>query len=285
MSQYYIATRASFDDMHKAVGNRVSRLNQKMATTLRQAAMSLDIKQKTKDGGRLEFYCVDQAGFDTLTDSKAKTFALLKGAGTIRPLAWLDRAALQTAINQVNAKYSGRMDYQTHQRYLRELRDTTQALLTKLEDDAPTARPVRAVLPANPFKVGDLLSYEWPYSAPKGFEVLSNCRVARVSKAYVWLEIVSFKDHMGVQGVWSNTDTAQQAFRNVQAYGTTQQGDNHGHFIPLEQNTEVLEWRPQRDHQGRLVRHRWDKVTNWRRKPQPAGTPTGYCYGYEPRWD
>lgn len=285
MAQYYIATRASFADMHAAVGNRVSRLNQKMATTLRQAAMSLDIKQKTKDGGRLEFYAVDQSGFDTLTDSKTKTFALLKGTGTVRPLAWLDRNALHTAIDKVNAKYGGRMDYKTHQQYLRELRDTTKTLLTKLEADVPTARPQRPALAANPFKVGDLLSYDWPYSAPKGFEVLSNCRVARVSKAYVWLEMVAFKDHMGVTSVWSNTDSAKEVFCDVQAYGTAQQGENHGHFIPLATNSNALEWQPQRDYANRLVRHRWDKVITYRRKPQPAGTPTGYCYGYEPRWD
>lgn len=140
MSNYYIATRATFSEMESAVGSRVGRLNQSMATTLRQAAMSLDIKQKTKDGGRLEFYSVDQAGYDMLTDTKNKIIAVLKNSPNVRPLAWLNRDELGQTIDSINAKYGRRMDYATHCKYLAELKQATGALLHKLEDDVKAER-------------------------------------------------------------------------------------------------------------------------------------------------
>lgn len=160
MSMYYVATRASFKEMESAVGTRVSRLNQKMATTLRKAAMSLGIRQNTRDGGRLEFYQVDQSGFTMLTDSGHKMFAVLKGAVNVRPLAWLDRDAMISAINAVNAKYGHRMDNPTHRKYLAELKATTEALLTKLEDDVVAEKPKHS----NPgFAVGDMITHSAGY--------------------------------------------------------------------------------------------------------------------------
>ena len=286
MSEFYIATRADFNEMHSVVGTRVTRLNQKMATTLRQAAMKLDIRQKTKDGGRLEFYCVDQAGFEQLTDSKHKLFALLKGQPNVRPLAWLKRDNLTQAINTVNAKYTGGMDYRTHQKYLAELKATTGALLTKLEEDVKAERPVKPKLAPNPFKVGDLLSANWEYSAPKEFTNLANCRVARTTDAYVWLEFIGFKDLVGItHNVWSNTDSVRSRFPDALTYGSAGQWENHGHFIPLSGNEDALGWFPSTDHKGRLVRQRWDKVAGYRNKPVPDTTPVGYCYSREPNYD
>lgn len=288
MSEFYIATRADFSEMTAVVGPGVRRLNQKMAVTLRQAAMALDIKQKTKDGGRLEFYTVDQNGFDQLTDSKHKLFSVLQGKPQVRPLAWLKTSELTTAIKNVNAKacYAGGMDYRTHQKYLSELKATTGALLTKLEADVVAQRPVKPKLAPNPYQVGDLFSANWEYSAPKEFELLSNCRVARTSDSYVWLEFIGFKDHMGVtHNVWSNTDSVKSTFPNALTYGTSSQWENHGHFIPLAGNEHHLAWFPVKDHKGRLVRYRWDKVAGYRVKPVPADTAVGYCYSTEPNWN
>ena len=282
---YYIASRASFKDMEGAVGQRVARLNQKMAATLRKAAMNLGIKQSTRDGGRLEFYSVDQSGFDAITDSKNKIFAILKGAANVRPLAYLLEKDMTAAIDAVNKKYTGRMDYQTHQKYLGELKRTTGALLTKLEDDVKTPREVKPSLGSNPYQVGDLLSANWKSSAPKEFEKYANCRVARVSRAYVWLELIGFKDYLNVRGSWSNTDSAREVFKNVKAYGKSGCWENHGHFIPLKHNAAGLEWRAIRDHKGRLVRQRWDKVAGYRVKNLGQKAEVGYCYSSEPNYN
>jgi hypothetical protein len=164
MSEFYIATRASHTAMASATGQRVGRLNQKMATTLRRGAMKLGIKQNTRDGGRLEFYSVDQSGFDMLCDPKNKLFAVLKGAVNVRPLAYLKQKDMVSAINAVNAKYGRSMDRATFAKYNRELEAATDNLLTKLDEDVKVAKPK----PTNPgFAVGDWISHgEWRTSYP-----------------------------------------------------------------------------------------------------------------------
>lgn len=285
MSMYYVATRASFKEMETAVGARVGRLNQKMAATLRKAAMKLDIRQNTRDGGRLEFYSVDQSGYDMLTDGKTKMFAILKGAPNVRPLAYLVEQDMNAAIDAVNKKYGGRMDYATHRKYMTELKNTTGALLVKLEPDVKTVRESRPKLGPNPYRVGDLFTANWEYSAPKEFRDYANCRVARATDAYVWLEYVNFKDTVGVRGSWSNTDSARTAFDNVESYGTSSQWENHGHFIPLKHNAGVLDWFPVKDYKGRLIRHRWDKVAGYRVRHLGQTGEVGYCYSTEPNYN
>jgi hypothetical protein len=164
MSEFYIATRANHKDMASATGQRVGKLNQKMATTLRRGAQKLGIKQNTRDGGRLEFYSVDQSGFDMLCDPKNKLFAVLKGAVNVRPLAYLKQKDMVSAINTVNARYTTRMDRATFAKYNRELEEATDSLLTKLEDDIKVTK----LKSANPgFKVGDMITHhDWRNSMP-----------------------------------------------------------------------------------------------------------------------
>lgn len=164
MSEFYIATRANHKDMESATGQRVGRLNQKMAATLRRGAMKLGIKQSTRDGGRLEFYSVDQSGFDMLCDPKNKMFAVLKGSPNVRPLAYLKQKDMVSAINAVNAKYNSRMDRATFAKYNKELETATDSLLTKLEDDVKKQKPKHT----NPgFRVGDWITHhEWRSSLP-----------------------------------------------------------------------------------------------------------------------
>ena len=282
---YYIATRASFTDMETALGHRVSRLNQKMAATLRKAAMALDIKQNTKDGGRLEFYSVSDSDYTRLTDPQEKFMNLLTGAEGIRPLASLVEADLDRAIKDVNSRYTGRMDYRTHQKYLGELKRTVGAALVKLEQDVKTQREVKPKLGQNPYKVGDLFTSDWEYSAPEEFRHYANCRVARATDAYVWLEYINFKDEMGVRGCWSNTDSVKSAFKNAKTYGKSSQWENHGHFIPLADNEHALTWLPVKDYKGRLIRQRWDKVAGYRIKHLGKTGEVGYCYSTTPNYN
>jgi hypothetical protein len=209
---------------------------------------------------------------------------LLGGADNIRPLASLVEADLNKAITDVNSRYTGRMDYATHNKYLGELKRAVGASLVKLEQDV---KPVRKVKPGpgpNPYKVGDLISAGWEYSAPKEFMDYANIRVARTTDTYVWLEVVCFKDKSIT--IWSNTDSAKQAFKNVKAYGKSGGWDNHGHFIPMDDNAHALEWRPIKDYKGRLVRQRWDKI-GYRNKhlAQATSSEVGYCYSYEPNYN
>jgi hypothetical protein len=281
---YYIATRASFGNMETALGHPVSRLNQKLSVTLRQAAMSLDIKQNTKDGGRLEFYSVSDEDYARLIDPHQKLINLLKDDVSVRPLASMVTENLQKALAKVNSQYTGRMDYKTHQKYLSDLKKATSALLIKLEDDVKPQREAKPKLAANPYKVGDLFTADWEYSAPKEFEKYANCRVARVSNAYVWLEYVGFKKEMNISGAWSNTESAKKVFKKAKGYGKGGM-DDHGHFIPLKDNQFAFEWVPVKNYKGQLVRQRWDKVAGYRVKHLGQKGEVGYCYSYTPSYD
>ena len=179
---YYIATRASHSEMVQAVGHRVGRLNQKMAATLRKAAMGLGIKQKTKEGGRLEFYSVSDSDYARLTDPEEKFMASLEGAGNVRPLACLVEEEMSKAIDAVNAKYSRRMPRDVFRKYEAELEQAVAGLLTKLEEDV---KPVRPKKPKNTnvhgVKVGDLIEIHERYSYGRGMLV----RVTKVSDSSV----------------------------------------------------------------------------------------------------
>jgi len=155
--------------------------------------------------------------------------------------------------------------------------------LVKLEQDVKTQREVKPKLGKNPYKVGDLFTADWEYSAPDEFDNYANCRVARATDAYVWLEYINFKDEMGVRGCWSNTDSVKNVFKNAKTYGKSGQFENHGHFIPLADNEHALAWFPVKDYKGRLVRQRWDKVAGYRIKHLGQTGEVGYCYSTTPR--
>ena len=191
-----------------------------------------------------------------------------------RPLIAVDKEVMVEAITQVNNQYGGRMDYATHQKYLKDLKQAVSSSVVKLQEDKVVERKQQPKLAPNPYKVGDLLlSEEFKYV--KDFDgKYSDTRVSRVTDAYVWLERLVLKEHR----IWSNTETAKKYFNNVKAYGETQQGWCHGHFIPFEGNEEHLEWTPV------TKRYRWDKVgmysEDFNRKNDAQ---VGYCYSYEAR--
>jgi hypothetical protein len=291
MTEFYIGNRLAHSELNKALGQSLPKLNNKMAETLRSVAMKQGIK-KTQQGAKLEFYAVSKEQLDTLTKASTQTLMALKGVEW-RPLITVDAQKMTEALRKVNARYTGGMDYKTHQKYLKELEQAVEDSLHKIAEDKKVARPSKPKLGDNPYKVGDLLVEKWKYDAPKEFRQVarSATRIARVSKAYVWLEYVAFKDVMKVP-VWANTESAKEVFKNVAAYGSgDQQFSSHGHFIPLNSNRYALEWTPQLDYNKKLVRHRWDKVAG---KDYATGlvetgvdndAEVGYCYSYEPRYD
>jgi hypothetical protein len=267
---YYIATRASHSQMVNAVGHKVGRLNQSMAGTLRRAAMALGIKQTTREGGRLEFYSVSESDYARLTDPEEKFMASLEGAGSVRPLASLLVADLNKAIDTVNAKYPGRMDYSTHQKYLLELKTTTGSLLTKLEEDVKVVKPKK---PKNTnvhnVKVGDLIEIHERYSYGRGMLV----RVTKVSDSSVWWE----KFGPGPMGYWANAKSAKLHFKNVEVeYDLGQDGSKF--FIPYAGN----------EHLFNTVVKEYGKdagkiITGMRRWSGYEKPLAGYTHDYTPR--
>jgi hypothetical protein len=275
VKHYYVGCRCSFSEMSKIAGANVPRLNQKMSETIRKIAMDLGIKKNTKDGGRLEFYSVDADTFATITAPKMSTFVALKADTDYRPLIAVDRDLMVSAIQTVNSQFTGRMDYDTHNKYLVALKQAVSSAVVKLQDDKVAERKLQPKLGANPYKVGDLIvcdDYRWKSDWRKRY---TNTRVAKVTKAYVWLEQLHLKAHK----VWSNTESALLHFKNVEAYGNSGGWHDHGHFIPFNANAEHMEWRPE------MVKHRWDKIARYDLKDLNIvnDAEVGYCYGYEAR--
>ena len=239
MSEFYIATRANHTAMESATGQRVGRLNQKMATTLRRGAMKLGIKQSTREGGRLEFYSVDQSGFDLLCDPKNKLFAVLKGSVNVRPLAYLKQKDMVSAINTVNAKYGRSMDRATFAKYNRELEAATDSLLTKLEEDVKVVKPK----PTNPgYRVGDWISHhEWRTSYP--------AQITRITDASYQYRVFVPRTRVPRQ---PGIDTWVKQFDGASGSGDAWDGSVN---IPYQANSEFFVPVP------KLVNRRWSSMS------------------------
>jgi hypothetical protein len=283
MKQYYIGCRCSFSEMEKVVGNKVSRLNQKMSERIRRVAMDMGIKKNTKDGGRLEFYLVDEDAFNNLTLPSMMTYVALKADTDYRPLVAVDRELMATAIETINAQYGHQgMDYKTYNKYNADLTKAVMSSVVKIQDDKVAERKQQPKLGPNPYNVGDLLTYErWKYR--DGWENHANTRVARATSAYVWLEVLTT-----IHGPWYNTQTAVEHFLNVKHYGNLddQTWTEHGHFIPLKHNPTNLVWQPV------LKKYRWDKLIRWTKSSAGKDhtgvdnkAEVGVCYHHEPNYN
>lgn len=277
---YYIANRLSFEEMERALGTRVSRINQGMAGHFRTVGLEMGIP-KTRDRRRLEFYCVSDEDYHRLTHGSMASFLALKGNIEWRPLLSLRREDFERAFDQTAARYPRRMDRKTFRAYERDLLAALRPIIVKIQDDRPREPARRPALAANPFQTGDLLLCDYPYGVPREHRLpVANCRVARTTKAYVWLEWLCPRGHHN--GLWSNSESASRVFAGVETWGDQRQQSGHGHRIPFLGNEDRMVWESKHHWGGRLVRHRWDKVRATR---APAGTPLAYVYHYEPRYD
>lgn len=282
MSDFYIANRLGFNEMSKVVP-KAFRLNQSMSNTLRSIAMDLGI-QKSQKGKRLEFYRVTEEELKSLTAPSTATLLALKDNIEWRPLLAVDQEVMSKNIETVNAQYPRRMDNATHRKYLADLKAAVATAVVKLNEDKKLARPKKAALGDNPFKVGDLIPYKWDHGAPKEFADQYSCsRVVRVTKSYVELEYLGFKDDK----VWANTKNALDMFEGVVSYGHDRQSyGDHGHFIPFKGNEGLFHWVTPKKYNGKSSMIRWDKLTTYKgelRRNNDA--EIGYCYSYEARYD
>jgi len=299
---YYIGVRSDFNTMGKLLDRPMSRLNTGMANHLRTTAMRKGIK-KTEQSQRLEFFIVSKEEMDNLLDDTWRAMQKLATAAECRPLVKVKADVFRDAIDKVNSKpeYQGGMDYDTHNKYKEDLAKSFDKALEVVGTDL-NIRKTKPKLPDNPFKVGDLIPFRdygnvWTHQGDDRKEGKTNFkyadkRIAKAGKKFVEIEFLQVKD---VQyGGWSNTDSAVNYFNDVEAYGL--QGDSkyaqisHGHAIPLESNTDRLEWVLQRDYKGKPVKHQWTKFASYEFKSNTYEDPSyhdecipAYCYSYEMR--
>ena len=129
MKTYYIGTRAKWNDIGDVLGrDDVVRLNQGLSKSIRTSVMKSGIK-KTEQGARLEFYSVSNDEFDKLMKEQDTR---------VRPLVRVDEELLNKTLTDVNNKYGGRMDYDTHRKYKIELAEGFDKCVEIIGDDLNT---------------------------------------------------------------------------------------------------------------------------------------------------
>jgi hypothetical protein len=226
MSKFYIASRASHGEMSKILGAPASRLNQKMADTLRNIAMKQGIA-KTSKGQRLEFYAVDKAELDTLTAPIAATMNALKFDVDWRPLIIVDAEKMTAAGVKVNNKYPNSMTRQMHKQYLKELEAAVEDSVVKIAEDIKPQR----VTHLNPgIKVGDWIShYEFRTRYP--------ARVVRVTDKSYTYEVYDRMCEFNLNYLRSMFTEEELQQRGMTAWGDIYDGEI---CIPFKGNEELF---------------------------------------------
>jgi hypothetical protein len=165
MAEYYIASRNDWGTITKVAGGRVSKLNNRMAETLRSVAMKQGIK-KTQLGKKLEFYSVDKEQLDRLVDPTTPFMLKLTDGTDFRPLLTVDGAKMTLGLQTVNNQYGGRMDSATHRKYLNDLFKAVEDSVFKVNEDVKIEKKAYS----NPgYKVGDMICHNEGYNSYESF--------------------------------------------------------------------------------------------------------------------
>lgn len=260
-----IGTRLDYKTMQESMGRPVSHINQKFAQTLRKVAMDKGIKQ-TEQGQRLEFYIVTDEEFSQFASDGSDMLLKLSGKEPVRALISIDNDKMSANLNAVNSKpeYQRGMQYDTHQKYLGELRDAMADAVHKIGEDLNIRKKADAV-GENPYKVGDYI-YSSYYKELNGDDkqvchYFANARVIKSGKRFVEIET----PHLCNEIVWSNSESAKKMFKNVITWGLHSKmwsGDPHGHFVPEKGNENAITWDSikQGYKNDKPKRFQWNKV-------------------------
>jgi hypothetical protein len=250
--------------MQESMGRPVSHINQKFAQTLRKVAMDKGIKQ-TEQGQRLEFYIVTDEEFSQFTSDGSDMLLKLSGKEPVRALISIDSDKMSANLEAVNSKieYRGGMKYDTHQRYLRELRDAMADAVHKIGEDLNIRKKADAV-GENPYKVGDYI-YTSKLAKVDGddeqkLHFFASARVVKSGKRFVEIETPLLMNEL----IWSNSESAKRMFKNTVTWNVDRAkyaGDAHGHFVPEKDNEDVITWKTvKKGYTSKPARFQWNKV-------------------------
>lgn len=159
MKNYYIATRLTFDEMEKALGRPVLRMNQRFADRMRMVSYGVGIS-KTQRGRRLDFFEVTEKELESLRSDSMASWMALKDVDW-HPVLFVDKNQLNIAIDTVNAKYKNNMG---HGSYIKDMYDAIKKTMTKIRDDKELPRQYKERKNpgnVNNIKVGDFLHIGW----------------------------------------------------------------------------------------------------------------------------
>ena len=232
MNTYMIGTRLTHSKMTKVVGDRVGRLNQSMAKTLRKAAMDKGIKQ-TEQGLRLEFYTVDEDTLETLKSESNDAFLAMTKGVTVRPLVEFNRDTFTIKLQEINSKpeYTGGMNRDVYAKYENELRTAMAEQCHVIGTDTNKRKKVEKY--THDYEVGDWIQIYGDYGYLKG-----NARITRVTKSSYWYEIAQIRGDR-----WSNFDSAKVIFKDVTGWAEPICGQEWQFTIPYAGNEHEFTFR------------------------------------------
>lgn len=108
MNNIYVGTRIEHGDINRLMGTSISRMNEGLSKNLRSSVLKKGIK-KTEQKKKLLFYSVDETLYQQLL--KKDVDILVK----------VDGDELNKRLNEVNSRYPSRMDFDTSEKYKKEL--------------------------------------------------------------------------------------------------------------------------------------------------------------------
>tara|TARA_X000001382_G_C3139749_1_gene169152 strand:+ start:65 stop:955 length:891 start_codon:yes stop_codon:yes gene_type:complete len=250
--------------MQESMGRPVNHINQKFSKTLRKVAMDKGIKQ-TEQGQRLEFYIVTDEEFSQFTNDGGDMLLKLSGKEPVRALISIDSDKMSANLQAVNSKpeYQTRMKYDTHQKYLGELRDAMADAVHKIGEDLNTRKKADAV-GENPYKVGDYIYNSELVKADGDNEVrlhfFPSARVVKSGKRFVEIETPRLDGEL----IWSNSESAKRLFKNTVTwylYQAKYAGEAHGHFVPEKDNEDAITWKTmKKGYTDKPARFQWNNV-------------------------
>lgn len=150
MTKQLIVGTFDTDNIHKQYPD-ANRLGGGILSTIRQAANDLGLPQRLA-GREMVFYGVDT---DKPIQNKDESLFQVISGTYCKVVMSLDRADLKSAIAEVNARYTQRMDNATHAKYKKDLRAAIAKICTKHEEITKEDKPQGRNW--NNLKVGDII--------------------------------------------------------------------------------------------------------------------------------
>jgi len=177
MKNYYIATRLTFDEMEKALGRPVLRMNQRLAGYMRMISYGMGIS-KTQRGRRLDFFEVTEKELKSLRSDSMASWMALKDVDW-HPVLFVDQNKLNIAIDTINKQYKNKIIHDGT--YTKNLYDAIRKTITKIRDDKELPRQYKERKNpgnVNNIKVGDYMNI--------GYYGKILVRVTRISDKSYW---------------------------------------------------------------------------------------------------
>ncbi len=200
--EIYVGTRKKSHELTDIIGREIYHLNEGLSKKLRSSVLKHGIK-KTEQRKRLEFLII--------TKDELKKFK-----NEIIPLVTIDSEEMIKSLNDVNSRYSGRMDWETGQKYKQELESSLESCVTVIGKDTNFRNKPDVFKGDNPYKVGDWIKiyngYGYRY---QGY--VDQVRIWKVTEKSYWIEEPFLLDGNSERiEILSNQDYSTSHYNNVQ---------------------------------------------------------------------